>query len=150
MNVFLTQGFPKLDFFLIHLRFYIYITFVNICNISVQKSCNLIYIYFFINGKRTNSLGQSVTSSQLHTRRNSNQPHLLIKLPSSPSVPSKLLLSSHPTTCPLEPIPSHLLKVISPILLIIVIQISSNYCSKKRHLTFLSHIATDLSLSFHS
>ncbi len=33
-------------------------------------------------------LGQSVASSQLHKRRNSNQPHLLLKLPSSPSVPS--------------------------------------------------------------
>ncbi len=30
---------------------------------------------------------------------------------------SKLLLSSHPTTCPLDPIPSHLLQAISPILL---------------------------------
>ncbi len=30
---------------------------------------------------------------------------------------SKLLLSSHPTTCPLDPIPSHLLQVISPTLL---------------------------------
>ncbi len=35
-------------------------------------------------------LGQSVASSQLHTRRNSNQPVLLLKkLPSSPSVPSR-------------------------------------------------------------
>ncbi len=30
---------------------------------------------------------------------------------------SKLLLSSHPTTCPLDPIPSHLLQAISPALL---------------------------------
>ncbi len=30
---------------------------------------------------------------------------------------SKLVLSSHPTTCPLEPIPSHLLQAISPTLL---------------------------------
>ncbi len=29
---------------------------------------------------------------------------------------SKLLLSSHPTTCPLDPIPSHLLQAISPTL----------------------------------
>ncbi len=33
-------------------------------------------------------LAQSVASSQLHTCRTSNQPHLLLKLPSSPSVPS--------------------------------------------------------------
>ncbi len=46
------------------------------------------------------------------------QPHLLIKLPSSPPAEvSKLLLSSHPTTCPLDPIPSHLLQAISPTLL---------------------------------
>ncbi len=31
---------------------------------------------------------------------------------------SKLLLSSHPTTCPLDPIPSHLLQAISPTLLL--------------------------------
>ncbi len=30
---------------------------------------------------------------------------------------SKLLLSSHPTTCPLDPIPSHFLQAISPTLL---------------------------------
>ncbi len=67
-------------------------------------------------------LEQSVASSQLHTCRNSNQPHLLLKLPSLPSVPSlkqvsRLPLSSHPTTCPLDPIPSHLLHAISPSLL---------------------------------
>ncbi len=33
-------------------------------------------------------LEQSVTSSHLHTYRTSNQPHPLLKLPSSPSVPS--------------------------------------------------------------
>ncbi len=68
-------------------------------------------------------LEQSVTSSQLHTHRTSNQPHPLLKLPSSPFCPlteaevSKLLLSCHPTTCPLDPIPSHLLQAISPTLL---------------------------------
>ncbi len=52
---------------------------------------------------------------QLHTRRNSNQPHPLLKL--TEAEVSKLLLSSHPTTCPLDPIPSHLLQAISPALL---------------------------------
>ncbi len=37
----------------------------------------------------TNKTRGSVASSQLHTRMNSNQLHLLIKLPSSPSVPSQ-------------------------------------------------------------
>ncbi len=36
---------------------------------------------------------------------------------------SKLLLSSHPTTCPLDPIPSHLLQAISPALLPALIHI---------------------------
>ncbi|KAI2642373.1 hypothetical protein H4Q32_026077 [Labeo rohita] len=37
--------------------------------------------------------------------------------PLSEAEVSKLLLSSHPTTCPLDPIPSHLLHAISPTLL---------------------------------
>ncbi len=61
-------------------------------------------------------LKQSVVSFHLHSHRTPNQLDPLLKLPSSPSV-SKLLLSSHPTTCPLDPIPSHLLQAISPTLL---------------------------------
>ncbi len=57
-------------------------------------------------------LKQSVVSFHLHSHRTSNQldPLLKLKLPEV----SKLLLSSHPTTCSLEPIPSHLLQAISP------------------------------------
>ncbi len=68
-------------------------------------------------------LKQSVVSFHLHSHRTPNQLDPLLKLPTSPSVPSlraevsKLLLSSHPTTCPLDPIPSHLLQAISPTLL---------------------------------
>ncbi len=36
--------------------------------------------------------------------------------PLSEAEVSKLILSSHPTTCPLDPIPSHLLQAISPAL----------------------------------
>ncbi len=65
-------------------------------------------------------LAQSVASSQPHTCRNSNQPHLLLKLvfcPLTEAEVSKLLLSSHTATCPLDPIPSHLLQAIYPSLL---------------------------------
>ncbi len=64
-------------------------------------------------------LEQSVVSFHLHSHRTSNQLDPLLKHPSSPSPSevSKLLLSSHPTTCPLDPIPSHLLQAISPTLL---------------------------------
>ncbi len=64
-------------------------------------------------------LEQSVTSSQLHTHRTSNQPHPLLKTPIFSFCPltevevSKLLLSSHPTNMsswpnPLSPSPSNL------------------------------------------
>ncbi len=67
-------------------------------------------------------LAQSVASSQLYACRNSNQPHLLINsllsfCPLTEAEVSKPLLSSHPTTCPLDPIPSLLLQAISPTLL---------------------------------
>ncbi len=70
----------------------------------------------------TDKLEQSVTSSQLHTHRTSNQPHPLLKLPSSPSVPhrggsiqtSPLLPSYNMSSWPN---PLHLLQAISPTLL---------------------------------
>ncbi len=65
---------------------------------------------------------QSVASSKLHTCRNSNQPHLLLKLPSSPSVHSLRqkypnFSSQPPYNMPSWSNPSHLLQVISPSLL---------------------------------
>ncbi|XP_050967901.1 uncharacterized protein LOC127166568, partial [Labeo rohita] len=48
--------------------------------------------------------------------KDSNTP-LFSFCPLSEAEVSKLLLSSHPTTCPLDPIPSHLLQAISPTLL---------------------------------
>ncbi len=68
-------------------------------------------------------LKQSVVSFHLHSHRTPNQLDPLLKTPIFSFCPlteaevSKLLLSSHPTTCPLDPIPSHLLQAISPTLL---------------------------------
>ncbi len=65
-------------------------------------------------------LEQFVVSFYLHTHRTSNQPHPLLKLPSSPSVP--LLRQKYPKLSspailqhgPLDQIPSHLLHAIPP------------------------------------
>ncbi len=68
-------------------------------------------------------LKRSVVSFHLHSHRTPNQLDPLLKLPSSPSVPSlrrKYPNFSSPAilqTCPLDPIPSHLLQAISPTLL---------------------------------
>ncbi len=81
---------------------------------------------------------------------------------------SKLLLSSHPTTCPLDPIPSYLLQAISPTLLPVLthhqhisphkhfphgIQAGSGYPTAKK--TYIKHFSyrklpTCLSSSIHS
>ncbi len=45
------------------------------------------------------------------------QTPIFFSFPLTEAEVSKLLLSSHPTTCPLDPIPSHLLQAISPTLL---------------------------------
>ncbi len=50
------------------------------------------------------------------TRSNAQTP-IISFCPLTEAEVSKLLLSSHPTTCPLDPIPSHLLQAISPALL---------------------------------
>ncbi|KAI2642978.1 hypothetical protein H4Q32_030860 [Labeo rohita] len=52
----------------------------------------------------------------IQTTSTANTP-LFSFCPLSEAEVSKLLLSSHPTTCPLDPIPSHLLQAISPTLL---------------------------------
>ncbi len=69
-------------------------------------------------------LKQSVVSFHLHSHRTSThrtrstaQTTIFSFCPLTETEVSKLLLSSHPTTCPLDPIPSHLFQVISPTLL---------------------------------
>ncbi len=67
-------------------------------------------------------LEQSVVSSLLHTQElkpttSTATTPLFSFCPLTEAEVSKLILSSHPTTCPLDPIPSHLLQAISPTLL---------------------------------
>ncbi len=56
-------------------------------------------------------------TQDLQPIRSSAQTHIFSFCPLTEAEVSKLLLSSHPTTCPLDPIPSHLLQAISPTLL---------------------------------
>ncbi len=68
-------------------------------------------------------LKQSAVSFHLHSHRtpqptrSTAQTPIFSFCPLTEAEVSKLLLSSHPTTCPLDPIPSHLLQAISPALL---------------------------------
>ncbi|KAI2647987.1 hypothetical protein H4Q32_026596 [Labeo rohita] len=73
---------------------------------------------FFTNKTTTISSQFSAPHVQelIPTTSTANTP-LFSFCPLSEAEESKLLLSSHPTTCPLDPIPSHLLQAISPTLL---------------------------------
>ncbi len=62
-------------------------------------------------------LKQSVVSFHLQPTRSTAQTPIFSFCPLTEVEVSKLLLSSHPTICPLEPIPSHLHQAISPTLL---------------------------------
>ncbi len=56
-------------------------------------------------------------TQDLQPTRSTAQTPIFSFCPLTEAEVSKLLLSSHPTTCPLDPIPSHLLQAISPTLL---------------------------------
>ncbi len=56
-------------------------------------------------------------TQDLQPTRSTAQTPIFSFCPLTEAEVSKLLLSSHPTTCPLDPIPSHLLQAISPALL---------------------------------
>ncbi len=56
-------------------------------------------------------------TQDLQPTRSTAQTPIFSFYPLTKAEVSKLLLSSHPTTCPLDPIPSHLLQAISPTLL---------------------------------
>ncbi len=73
---------------------------------------------FFTNKTRSISSQVSAPHTQdLKTTTSTAQTPIFSFCPLTEAEVSKLLLSSHPTTCPLDPIPSHLLQAISPTLL---------------------------------
>jgi len=67
----------------------------------------------FIN-KITNLTAQNSTPQSVKHILPANTNSFTYFSPHSEAEVSKLILSSHPTTCPLDPIPSHLLQAISP------------------------------------
>ncbi len=73
---------------------------------------------FFTNKTKTISsqFSPPLTQDPKPTRSTAQTP-IFSFCPLTEAEVSKLLLSSHPTTCPLDPIPSHLLQAISPALL---------------------------------
>ncbi len=73
---------------------------------------------FFTNKTKTISsqFSPPLTQDPKPTRSTAQTP-IFSFCPLTEAEVSKLLLSSHPTTCPLDPIPSHLLQAISPTLL---------------------------------
>ncbi len=73
---------------------------------------------FFTDKTKTISSQFSPSLTQdLQPTRSTAQTPIFSFCPLTEAEVSKLLLSSHPTTCPLDPIPSHLLQAISPALL---------------------------------
>ncbi len=102
-----------------------------------------------------------LTQDPQPTRSNAQTP-IFSFCPLTEAEVSKLLLSSHPTTCPLDPIPSHLLQASSPSLLPAhyqhisphrhlphCIQAGSGYpTAKKTYITHLSYRKLQTCLSF--
>ncbi len=76
------------------------------------------FAIFFTDKTKTISSQFSPSLTQdLQPTRSTAQTSIFSFCPLIEAEVSKLLLSSHPTTCPLDPIPSHLLQAISPTLL---------------------------------
>ncbi len=71
---------------------------------------------FFTNKTISSQFSPPLTQDPQPTRSTAQTP-IFSFCPLTEAEVSKLLLSSHPTTCPLDPIPSHLLQAISPALL---------------------------------
>ncbi len=74
-------------------------------------------IFFTDKTKTISSQFSPPLTQDLQPTRSTAQTPIFSFCPLTKAEVSKLLLSSHPTTCPLDPIPSHLLQAISPTLL---------------------------------
>ncbi len=74
-------------------------------------------MYFVDKTKTISSQFSPPLTQDLQPTRSTAQTPIFSFCPLTEAEVSKLLLSSHPTTCPLDPIPSHLLQAISPTLL---------------------------------
>ncbi len=74
-------------------------------------------MYFVDKTKTISSQFSPPLTQDLQPTRSTAQTPIFSFCPLTDAEVSKLLLSSHPTTCPLGPIPSHLLQAISPTLL---------------------------------
>ncbi len=76
------------------------------------------YATFFTDKtKKISSQFSPPLTQDLQPTRSTAQTPIFSFCPLAEAEVSKLLLSSHPTTCPLDPIPSHLIQAISPALL---------------------------------
>ncbi len=86
---------------------------------------------FFTNKTKTISsqFSPPLTQDPKPTRSTAQTP-IFSFCPLTEAEVSKLLLSSHPTTCPLDPIPSHLLQAISSTLLPALTHISTHLSSQ--------------------
>ncbi len=74
-------------------------------------------LFFTEKTKAISSQFSPPLTQNLQSTRSTAQTPIFSFCPITEAEVSKLLLSSHPTTCPLDPIPSHLLQAISPTLL---------------------------------
>ncbi len=89
-----------------------------LCPPSPPPTTSIKAATFFTDKTRTISSQFSPPHTQdLQPTTSTAQTPIFFSFPLTEAEVSKFLLSSHPTTCPLDPIPSHLLQAISPALL---------------------------------
>ncbi len=86
-----------------------------------------VQLFFTDKTKTISSQFSPPLTEDLQPTRSTAQTPIFSFFPLTEAEVSKLLLSGHPTTCPLDPIPSHLLQAISPTLLPALTHIINTY-----------------------